>query len=84
MKDITIVILLAVIVILTGIIDATLSLDEQRKVDCLFEQAKEHSEEDWSLQDLYNPTGEWCWLNQEQPLPVDCQFHATLLGKEIE
>ena len=75
MKDITIVILLAVIVILTGIIDATLSLDEQRKVDCLFEQAKEQREEDWSLKDLYNPTGEWCFPTEHsQPVPVDCQW----------
>ena len=80
MKDITIVILLAVIVILTGIIDATLSLDEQRKVDCLFEQAKEQSEEDWSLEDLYNPTGEWCFPSEyKQPVPVDCQWRNQTL-----
>ena len=51
MKDILITVLLVVIVILTSIIDATLTLDEERKVDCLFEQAKEQSE-DWSLEDL--------------------------------
>ena len=80
MKDITIVILLAVIVILTGIIDATLSLDEQRKVDCLFEQAKEQSEEDWSLEDLYNPTGKWCFPSEyKQPVPVDCQWRNQTL-----
>ena len=83
MKDILITVLLIIIVILTAIIDTTLTLDEERKVDCLFEQAKEQSE-DWSLEDLYNPTGEWCFLEQEQPLPVDCQFGNNLLGMEID
>jgi len=83
MKEVTIVILLVVIVILTGIIDATLSLNDQKAVDCLFEQAREQREEYWSLKDLYNPTGEWCWLGQEQPLPVDCQFQSTVLGRRI-
>ena len=77
MKDITIVILLVVIVILTGIIDATLSLNDEKAVDCLFEQAREQSEEDWSLKDLYNPTGEWCFPSEyKQPVPVDCQWRT--------
>ena len=54
MKDITIVILLTVIVILTGIIDATLSLNDEKAVDCLFEQAKRQSQKEWTLDDLYN------------------------------
>ena len=81
MKDITIVILLAVIVILTGIIDATLSLDEQRKVDCLFEQAKEQSEEDWSLKDLYNPKDLLDSGDVKESLPVDCQWSYYPLWK---
>jgi len=83
MKDVLIVVLLVVVVILSGIIDATLTLSEKKEVDCLFEQAKQQSE-DWSLEDLYNPTGAWCWLDQEQPLPVDCQFKNTFLGMEID
>ena len=80
MKDITIVILLVVIVILTGIIDATLSLNDEKAVDCLFEQAREQSEEDWSLKDLYNPTGEWCFPSEyKQPVPVDCQWRNQTL-----
>jgi len=71
MKDITIVILLAVIIILTGMIDATLSLNDDKK--------------DWLLEDLYNPTGEWCFPSEhKQPVPVDCQFQNAFLGKEIE
>ena len=54
MKDITIVILLTVIVILIGIIDATLSLNDQKAVDCLFEQAKRQSQQEFTLDDLYN------------------------------
>ena len=80
MKDITIVILLTVIVILIGIIDATLSLNDQKAVDCLFEQAREQSEEDWSLKDLYNPTGQWCFPSEyTQPVPVDCQWRNQTL-----
>jgi len=72
MKDITIVVLLVVIAILTGVIDATLSLNDKRT-------------EDFVLEDLYNPTGEWCFPSEyNQPLPVDCQFQITLLGKEID
>tara|TARA_R110002020_G_scaffold461981_1_gene681229 strand:- start:3099 stop:3314 length:216 start_codon:yes stop_codon:yes gene_type:complete len=71
MKDILIVLLLVAIVILTGIIDATLRLQEKR-------------ENDWTVDYLFNPTGQWCFLEQEQPLPVDCQFKNTFLGKEIE
>ena len=80
MKDITIVILLTVIVILIGIIDATLSLNDQKAVDCLFEQAREQSEDDWSLEDLYNPTGEWCFPREyKQPVPVDWQWRNQTL-----
>ena len=80
MKDITIVILLTVIVILIGIIDATLFLNDQKAVDCLFEQAREQSEDDWSLEDLYNPTGEWCFPSEyKQPVPVDCQWRNQTL-----
>jgi hypothetical protein len=71
MKDLIIILLLVSIVILTGIIDANLSLKDKR-------------ENDWTINYLYNPTGEWCFLGQENPLPVDCQFQTTLFGKEIE
>ena len=71
MKDLTIILLLVAIVILTGIIDATLRLEDKRNSD-------------WTIDYLYNPTGEWCFLEQEQPLPVDCQFKNSFLGKEIE
>jgi len=57
MKDILITVLLVVIVILTSIIDATLTLDEERKVDCLFEQAKRQSQE-LKIEDLFNPSGD--------------------------
>jgi|TARA_R100000687_G_C6296250_1_gene93748 hypothetical protein len=70
MKEITIIILLVVLAILTGILDATLSLNDEK--------------ENWAIEDLYNPTDQWCFLDQEHPLPVDCQFQTTLLGKEIE
>ena len=71
MKDLIIILLLVSLVILTGIIDATLSLEDKRN-------------NDWTIDYLYNPTGEWCFLDQGNPLPVDCQFQTTLLGKEIE
>tara|TARA_R100000458_G_scaffold43879_1_gene41875 strand:- start:298 stop:513 length:216 start_codon:yes stop_codon:yes gene_type:complete len=71
MKDLTIILLLVSIVILTGIIDATLRLKDKR-------------DNDWTVDYLYNPSGKWCFLEQEQPLPVDCQFKNTFLGKEIE
>ena len=77
MKDTMIVFLLVAIAILTAIIDANLRLAEKR-------QEQQENQHDWTVNNLYNPTGEWCFLNQEQPLPVDCQFQTTLLGKEIE
>jgi hypothetical protein len=83
MKDLTIIVLLVIIVILTGVIDATLTLNEQKQVDCLFEQARSQSQENWKLEDLFND-GEWCFLDQDQPLPVDCQFNNTFLGEDIE
>jgi len=64
MKDLIIILLLVILVILTGIIDATLTIQDERQ-----------SAEDWTIEDLYNPTGEWCFLDQEYPLPVDCQFN---------
>jgi len=64
MKDLIIILLLVILVILTGIIDATLTIQDERQ-----------SAEDWTIEDLYNPTGEWCFLGQEHPLPVDCQFN---------
>jgi len=63
MKDLIIILLLVILVILTGIIDATLSLQDEKHA------------EDWPIEKLYNPTGEWCFLDQEHPLPVDCQFN---------
>tara|TARA_R100001082_G_scaffold11852_1_gene6370 strand:+ start:13 stop:222 length:210 start_codon:yes stop_codon:yes gene_type:complete len=63
MKDLIIILLLVLLVILTGIIDTTLSLQDKKHV------------EDWTIEELYNPTGEWCFLDQEHPLPVDCQFN---------
>ena len=71
MKEITIVIFLVVLAILTGILELSLSLNEEK--------------EDWLVEDLYNPTGEWCFPSEhKQPVPVDCQFQATLFGKEID
>ncbi len=75
MKDLTIMLLLVVIVILTSIIDATLSSEEERYEQCVKESVEILNNEDWTIEKLYNPTGKWCFLDQEHPLPVDCQFN---------
>tara|TARA_R100000808_G_scaffold22355_1_gene48594 strand:- start:1957 stop:2184 length:228 start_codon:yes stop_codon:yes gene_type:complete len=67
--------LLVVIVILTSIIDATLSSEEERYEQCVKESVEILNNEDWTIEKLYNPTGKWCFLDQEHPLPVDCQFN---------
>jgi len=64
MKDLIITLLLVILVILIAVIDATLTIQEERQ-----------SAEDWTIENLYNPTGKWCFLDQEHPLPVDCQFN---------
>ena len=66
MKEITIIILLVVLAILTGILELSLSLNEEK--------------EDWLVEDLYNPTGEWCFPSEyKQPVPVDCQWRNQTL-----
>ena len=75
MRSAILVFLLVAFAIITAIIDANLRLSEKRL---------ERESQQWTVDYLYNPTGEWCFLDQEQPLPVDCQFQTTLLGKEIE
>ena len=39
-------------------------------------QAREQREQDWSLQDLYNPTGVWCLPTEYTVVPVDCQWYS--------
>lgn len=71
-----IIVLVCGIVLLTGILDATRRLNEKNAVDCLFEQAREQREQDWSLEDLYNPTGVWCFPEEYTVVPVDCQWYS--------
>jgi|TARA_R100000656_G_scaffold120016_1_gene94110 hypothetical protein len=76
MRGTIVVFILVALAIITGIIDANLRLAEKRE--------NQVAQQDWTIEDLYNPTDEWCFLDQEHPLPVDCQFKTTFLGKEIE
>ena len=76
MRGTLVVFILVALAIITGIIDANLRLEEKRQ--------ERVAQNNWTIEDLHTPTGEWCFLDQENPLPVDCQFQTTFLGKEIE
>ena len=69
---VTLIVLLVIIFILVAMLDASSRLAEKREHECLPKQ----DTNSWELKDLYNPSGAWCFLDQEKPLPVDCQFNS--------